>query len=162
EFTTLAALWLFQQARLDVLVLEVGLGGRLDAVNIVDADLAIITTIDLDHCDWLGDNRESIGYEKAGIIRPGQRVIYGDSDPPQSVIKVSAENHAKLYLIDKEFYIKSSPDGFSWFSDGRQYHQLPKANLREQNLSVSIMAIELLQAKLPVAEASLSAAIKKA
>src|SRR5690554_923628 len=79
EFGTLAALWLFQRAELDAVVLEVGLGGRLDAVNVVDADVAVVTSIGLDHSDYLGDSRDSVGYEKAGILRPGHPVVCSET-----------------------------------------------------------------------------------
>ena len=87
EFGTLAALWLFARATLDAHVLEVGLGGRLDAVNVVDADVAVVTSIDLDHVDYLGATREAIGREKAGIFRAGRPAICGDPDPPQSLVE---------------------------------------------------------------------------
>ncbi|HBK47160.1 MAG TPA: bifunctional folylpolyglutamate synthase/dihydrofolate synthase, partial [Xanthomonadaceae bacterium] len=87
EYGTLAALQLFRQAALDLAVLEVGLGGRLDAVNIVDADVAVITTVDIDHADWLGADRESIGAEKAGIIRAWKPVVLGEVDSPSSVLR---------------------------------------------------------------------------
>jgi dihydrofolate synthase / folylpolyglutamate synthase len=86
EYGTLAALWLFQRSNLDLAVLEVGLGGRLDAVNLVDADVAAITTVDLDHQDWLGNDREAIGREKAGIARAGRPLVLGEDDPPSSVL----------------------------------------------------------------------------
>ncbi|MGY1459258.1 bifunctional tetrahydrofolate synthase/dihydrofolate synthase [Luteimonas sp. A534] len=86
EYGTLAALWLFERADLDLVVLEVGLGGRLDAVNLVDPDVAVITTVDLDHQDWLGPDRESIGTEKAGIARPWKPLVLGEDDPPSSVL----------------------------------------------------------------------------
>ncbi|MDG2524801.1 bifunctional tetrahydrofolate synthase/dihydrofolate synthase [Stenotrophomonas sp. HITSZ_GD] len=87
EYGTLAALWLFGRAGLDLAVLEVGLGGRLDAVNLVDADVSIITTVDIDHTDWLGEDREAIGAEKAGIIRGWKPVVLGEIDPPSSVLR---------------------------------------------------------------------------
>ena len=87
EFTTLAALLLFKEAALDLAVLEVGLGGRLDAVNLVDADVAVVTTVDIDHTDWLGNDRDSIGAEKIGIARAGKPVVIGDDDPPASVLR---------------------------------------------------------------------------
>ena len=86
EYGTLAALYLFAQAGLDLAVLEVGLGGRLDAVNIIDPDVAVITTVDIDHAEWLGNDRETIGVEKAGIIRAWKPVILGETDPPSSVL----------------------------------------------------------------------------
>ena len=87
EFGTLAALWLLQQSALELAVLEIGLGGRLDAVNIIDADVAVITTVDIDHTDWLGEDREAIGAEKAGIIRGWNPVVLGEIDPPSSVLR---------------------------------------------------------------------------
>ncbi len=86
EFGTLAALWLFARANADVTILEVGLGGRLDAVNIVDADIAVVTSIGIDHVDYLGPTRETIGREKAGVFRAGRPVVCGDADPPQSLV----------------------------------------------------------------------------
>ncbi|GAA5011745.1 bifunctional tetrahydrofolate synthase/dihydrofolate synthase [Pseudoluteimonas lycopersici] len=87
EHGTLAALWLFERADLDLAVLEVGLGGRLDAVNIVDADVAVVTTVDIDHTDWLGEDREAIGFEKAGIARAWTPLVLGEDDPPASVLR---------------------------------------------------------------------------
>jgi len=87
EFGTLAALWLFERAGLELAILEVGLGGRLDATNLVDPDVAVITTVDLDHQDWLGGDRESIGHEKAGIARPWKPLVLGEDDPPASVLR---------------------------------------------------------------------------
>lgn len=103
EFTTLAALWLFQRANLDAIVLEVGLGGRLDAVNIVDADMAVITTVALDHMDWLGDTREAIGYEKVGIFRAGRPAVCGDVDPPATLLQAAADCNTHLYCINRDF-----------------------------------------------------------
>jgi dihydrofolate synthase/folylpolyglutamate synthase len=87
EYGTLAALWLFERSRLDLAILEVGLGGRLDATNLVDADVAVITTVDLDHQDYLGNDRERIGHEKAGIARAGKPLVLGEDDPPASVLR---------------------------------------------------------------------------
>jgi dihydrofolate synthase/folylpolyglutamate synthase len=87
EHGTLAALWLFERAQLDLAILEVGLGGRLDAVNIVDADVAVVTTVDIDHVDWLGSEREAIGFEKAGIARAWTPLVLGEDDPPASVLR---------------------------------------------------------------------------
>lgn len=100
EYATLAALIIFKQQKVDVCILEVGLGGRLDSVNIVDSDCAIITTIDIDHTAWLGNNIESIAYEKAGIMRSHKPVIYGDSDCPESIVKYAQEINADLIFAD--------------------------------------------------------------
>ena len=103
EFGTLAALQILTQTPLDVAILEVGLGGRLDAVNLVDADIAVITSIGLDHQDWLGDTREAIAIEKAGIFRPGIPVVCTESDPPASLLQKIAELNCQLFLRDRDF-----------------------------------------------------------
>ena len=106
EYGTLCALWLFERAKPDLVVLEVGLGGRLDAVNIVDADAAIITTVDLDHQDWLGDDIEAIGFEKAGIARPFKPLILGDDDPPASVLRHAYAIGASAWRIGCDFFVE--------------------------------------------------------
>lgn len=103
EVGTLAALDIMASRRLDVALLEVGMGGRFDAVNLVDGDLAIITSIDLDHCQWLGDNREAIGYEKVGIARPGRALVCADSHPPKTVLKHLQELGCPTYLLGRDF-----------------------------------------------------------
>lgn len=104
EAGTLAALWLFERAGLDLAVLEVGLGGRLDAVNLVDADAAVITTVDLDHQDWLGDDIEQIGFEKAGIARAWKPLVLGDDDPPASVLRHAYAIGASSWRIANDFF----------------------------------------------------------
>ena len=105
EFTTLAAAWIFQRKKLDAWVLEVGLGGRLDAVNIWDPDIAVVTSIDLDHQQWLGENREAIGIEKVGIGRPGKPLVMGDPNPPLSVVEHANSQAMELYLRNREFSV---------------------------------------------------------
>ncbi|MEO5626902.1 MAG: bifunctional tetrahydrofolate synthase/dihydrofolate synthase [Dokdonella sp.] len=118
EFGTLAALWIFSQAALDVALLEVGLGGRLDAVNIVDADAAIVTTVDLDHQDWLGNDRETIGREKAGIFRRGRPAIVGESDPPCSLLAHARDIGAELCLRGRDFQVEPAVEGrWRWRAD---------------------------------------------
>ena len=104
EYSTLCALWLFSHSKVDLAVLEVGLGGRLDAVNIVDADASIITTVDLDHQDWLGEDIESIGFEKAGIARPFKPLVLGDDDPPTSVLRHAYAIGAQAWRIGSDFF----------------------------------------------------------
>ena len=106
EFTTLAALWCFQQVQLDVLLLEVGLGGRLDAVNIVEPNISVITTIDIDHIEWLGNDREAIGHEKAGIFRRNKFAVCGDADPPQSVKNRAEALALKLHSLTQQFHFQ--------------------------------------------------------
>src|SRR5205823_14809702 len=103
EFGTLAALWLFARAKLNALVLEVGLGGRLDAVNAIDADVAVLTTVDLDHMDYLGPTREDIGREKAGIFRSGRIAICAEPHPPQTVLDHARETGTELRRIGIDF-----------------------------------------------------------
>jgi dihydrofolate synthase/folylpolyglutamate synthase len=111
EFGTLAALWLFRRAQLDLAVLEVGLGGRLDAVNIVDADVAVITTVDIDHADWLGNDRESIGREKAGIARAWKPLVLGEIDSPSSVLRHAYAIGANALRLGSDFF--AEPAGAS-------------------------------------------------
>ncbi|MDT8428162.1 MAG: bifunctional tetrahydrofolate synthase/dihydrofolate synthase [Pseudomonadales bacterium] len=132
EYATLAALLLFQEASLDVLILEVGLGGRLDAVNIVTPDLTLITNIDLDHQDWLGNTRELIGREKAGILRPETPLIYGDADLPESISVHAAALQAPVYQLGKDYGFKKSlaQDSECWYWYGHdaagQFCELPE------------------------------------
>ncbi len=113
EFATLAAMSIFQQEEVDIALLEVGLGGRLDAVNLLDPDLAIITAIDIDHTAWLGVDRESIGREKAGIMRRGQMVICSDPHPPSSLIEWAETIGARLELLEQDYRYSVADDG-SW------------------------------------------------
>ena len=129
EFATLAALDIFHQHQVDVAILEVGLGGRLDATNMIDCDLALVTSIGLDHTEWLGDNRESIGFEKAGIMRSGKPAICSDSDAPQSIQQVATDKNASLYQIGKDFDFELSDQHWSFISDDYHLKDLPMPNL---------------------------------
>ncbi|WP_126455989.1 bifunctional tetrahydrofolate synthase/dihydrofolate synthase [Sulfuriflexus mobilis] len=125
EFGTLAALDLFTRHDLDIVLLEVGLGGRLDAVNIVDPDIAVITSVALDHEAWLGDDREAIGFEKAGIMREGIPVICGDRQPPKSLLQRAAELKVELYCLGKQFDYEVDRETWNWWVDsghGRLTH----------------------------------------
>lgn len=118
EFGTLAALYLFHRANVSYWVLEVGLGGRLDATNIVDANIAVITSIALDHTEWLGPDRESIGREKAGICRPGIPLVCADFDPPNSLLETAAQLQCTLFRIDEDFGFDSRQQGtVFWLGD---------------------------------------------
>jgi dihydrofolate synthase/folylpolyglutamate synthase len=114
EFGTLAAFDLFARAGIDVAVLEVGLGGRLDAVNIVDADVAIVTTVDLDHMEWLGPDRDHIGREKAGIARSGRPLIIGELDPPAGLLEALAGIGARIQRAGIDFHVERHTDGWRW------------------------------------------------
>lgn len=154
EFTTLAILRLFSQSRLDAVVLEVGLGGRLDAVNIVDADVSIVTSVDLDHTDWLGDTREKIGFEKAHIYRSGRPAICSDPVPPQSLLDHVEAIGADLWLFGRDY--NYSGDRQQWAYGGREqrrsamaYPALRGAN-QLLNASAALAALESVRDRLPV------------
>lgn len=148
EFGTLAALDLFARAGVDVAVLEVGLGGRLDAVNIVDADVAIITTVDLDHMDWLGPDRDSIGREKAGIARAGRPVIVGEAEPPAGLLDALAERGARIERAGIDFSIERHVDGWRWRHRDGSAMELPDpalaAPVQYANAAASIAALHAL------------------
>ena len=148
EFSTLAGLLLMEQAALDVAVLEVGLGGRLDAVNMIDPDLAIVTSIGLDHQDWLGDNREDIGREKAGIFRAGVLAVSGDLDTPQSIVQHAERLGATLLMQGKEFGFSVRAVDWDWWGLDRQGHKLclpvlPRPPLDVVNAATVLQAIAL-------------------
>lgn len=144
EFGTLAALWVFKQAALDAIILEVGLGGRLDAVNCIDTDLAIISMIDFDHMDKLGDTREKIGFEKAGIMRPNRPCVCGDFVPPQSIFNTAQALACPLYRQGVEFDYTLQSHVWSWSSQQRSLNELPLPNIDLQNAATALQAIELL------------------
>lgn len=144
EFGTLAGLYLIAQQQVDVALLEVGLGGRLDAINVVDADLAVITTIDLDHQDWLGDTREKIALEKAGIMRTGGQAVIGDFDPPHTLQDKVQELGVKALWQGKEFKLHSSEDGFDW-QGSKTFKALPQPAIPAQNMSTALAVLHWLQ-----------------
>lgn len=154
EFTTLAILRLFAQAGLDAVILEVGLGGRLDAVNVIDADVAIVTSVDIDHQEYLGDTREQIGFEKAGIFRSGRVAICSDPVPPTSLIEHAKAIGADLWLVGRDF--NYSGDKQQWNYGGRSqrrnslgYPALRGAN-QLLNACAALAALEVLRLRLPV------------
>lgn len=163
EFSTLAAMLIFQTNQIDIALLEVGLGGRLDAVNIFDADVALVTAIDIDHVDWLGPDRESIGLEKAGILRPHHPAVCSDTHPPPSLINYAHQLPTVLYCLGQHFtYQPLDNTGWSW-----QYHsvipeqpdncfsysQLPLPRLvgdfQLQNAAGVLMVLELIKGSFP-------------
>jgi dihydrofolate synthase/folylpolyglutamate synthase len=160
EHGTLAALWLFAGAGLDAVVLEVGLGGRLDAVNIVDPDVAVVTTVDLDHQDWLGPDRESIGFEKAGIFRGDRPAVYGGDDPPARLLAHAASIGARLRIAGRDFGTVVRPGDWDYLSGGaRRRVGLPVPALRGafqlQNAAAALAALEAVEDRLPVSAAAL-------
>ncbi|MGH8801705.1 MAG: bifunctional tetrahydrofolate synthase/dihydrofolate synthase [Casimicrobiaceae bacterium] len=159
EFSTLAALRVFSRSRLDVLVLEVGLGGRLDAVNIVDADAAVITAIDIDHVEYLGSTREAIAREKAGIMRAGRVAVCGEADPPRTLIEHAHEIDAPLWRIGHEYRYRV--EGLQWRYEGPggARYGLPHPALRGRyqlgNAATALAVQDALRARLPVAGGAL-------
>ena len=154
EFTTLAIMSLMAASNLDLAILEVGLGGRLDTVNIIDADCAVITSIDLDHMELLGADRESIGREKAGILRAGRPAIVSDPVPPHSIIDRATEIGADLWLLGRDFNFSGDPQQWSWAGRGRRYAGLAYPALRGANqlinASGALAALESLRGRVPV------------
>ena len=148
EFGTLAAMSLFRDARVDVALLEVGLGGRLDAVNLFDADISVLTSIAVDHTDWLGPDRESVGFEKAGILRAGRPAVCGDSAPPASVIARVAELDVPYHQLHRDFRIEPEGALMSWCSQRRKINDIPVPGLsgphQLDNAAVAITAVDLL------------------
>ena len=141
EMTTLAALLIFSEADCDVWVLEVGLGGRLDVVNIIDPDMAVITNIAIDHVDWLGDNVEDIGAEKAGILRDGIGVIYGATEMPTSVQQAIDKHQATCYQVGKDFSYREI-DSTTWqYSNAAVTLQLPRPALSLTNTVNALSAV---------------------
>lgn len=165
EFGTLAAFDIFHRAQsdsnlgksLDVIILEVGLGGRLDVVNLVDADIALITSIGLDHTTWLGDTREKIGFEKAGIMRANKPVVCSDIDMPASIQNHADNIGAQLYKIGYEYQYKQGELDWQWSDDDSMRTALPRPALigehQYQNASGVLKIIGLLSPRLPVSQA---------
>ncbi|KAB7627865.1 bifunctional tetrahydrofolate synthase/dihydrofolate synthase [Alkalilimnicola sp. S0819] len=191
EFGTLAALWCFARAEPDLILLEVGLGGRLDAVNIVDADVAVISSIGLDHTDWLGADRESIGREKAGIARAGRPLICADPEPPASLAATARQAGARLYRIGEDFQVEiaamsradnaaapcrsgtrprslssHSPSRWHWRFGTHQHDNLPPPALpgpwQIHNAAAALCAVQLLAERLPVNRAALEQGLRGA
>lgn len=162
EFGTLAALWLFKQMPLDVVILEVGLGGRLDAVNIIDADIALISTIALDHMEYLGSNREAIGREKAGILRAHQAAVCGDFDVPASILRYAQQLQTPLYVYGKDYtYQQNDKDHWQWQSELKQLMALPIPNIPLQNAAAVLKVLELLPDNFSINKNHIIASLQK-
>jgi dihydrofolate synthase/folylpolyglutamate synthase len=153
EFTTLAIMHLLSKAGVDVAILEVGLGGRLDAVNVVDADVAIVTSIDIDHTAYLGDTREKIGFEKAGIFRPGKTAICSDPVPPSTLIQHAEDIGADLWLLGRDFNYQGDQQQWSYGGRSQRRNSLAYPALRGANqllnASAALAALEALRMQLP-------------
>ncbi|CCW29613.1 Bifunctional protein folC (Includes: Folylpolyglutamate synthase; Dihydrofolate synthase) [Xenorhabdus nematophila F1] len=144
EYGTLAALQLFKEADLDVVILEVGLGGRLDATNIVNADIAAITSIALDHTDWLGSDREHIGREKAGIFRPGRFAVVGEPEMPNAIAEVADELGARLFRHGVDWHFSQDINSWNWLTHDQQFNELPLPNLPLANAATAMGVIHCL------------------
>ena len=164
EFGTLAALDIFRRAQLDIVILEVGLGGRLDAVNILDADVALVVTIDLDHEKWLGYTREAIGREKAGIFRRRRPAICSDPDAPASVASCARATGAEFYQAGRDFSCTINSDTWTWNRPGAVYETLPKPGVNNdrqvQNAAGVLMALETLAGDFPVSLDTVGACLR--
>ena len=163
EYVTLAALWLFKQEKLDYILLEVGLGGRLDAVNVVDADVSVITTIAKDHCHWLGEEIEQIAYEKAGIMRPHKPAVYADTNPANSIIDHANTIQANLYCHGRDFsYQLHSDASWDWDCNEVKLVNLPICNLPITSINGALAALYYLDSELLQDQTIIASALAKA
>lgn len=166
EYATLAALDIFARTNVDVMVLEVGLGGRLDATNIVDADVAVVTTIDLDHMQWLGPDRDSIGREKAGIARAGRPLIVGEIDPPQGLLAALADIGADVERAGHAFSVRTDAGQTLWsHRDGAEL-VFPELTLdapcQQANAASAVAALHALRDYLPWSPAAMTEGLRQA
>ncbi|NNF51694.1 MAG: bifunctional tetrahydrofolate synthase/dihydrofolate synthase [Gammaproteobacteria bacterium] len=164
EFSALAALLVFADAAVDCAILEVGMGGRLDAVNIVDADVALITGIGLDHQAWLGDNREQISFEKAGIMRPGRPAVCGDRDPPARLLEHAESIGAPLLLIGRDFDVCRHERGWAYRAGSLVLPDLPlpalHGTVQLDNAAVAIAGFQALGDRFPLAVGHIKKALE--
>lgn len=144
EFSTLSALYLFKQAQLDVVILEVGLGGRLDATNIIDNNIAIITSIDIDHTDFLGSTREAIAFEKAGIFRRDNPAIIGEPNIPKTMLEQANKLHSKLACRDKDWSFHSQENSWSWKNANKLLADLPIPQIPLANAATVLATLDYL------------------
>lgn len=156
EYGTIAALDIFRKHAVDIAVLEVGMGGRLDAVNAVDPDVAVVTSLGVDHVNWLGPDRESIAREKAGIFRAGRAAVCGDPDPPATLVDAARGVGAPLYRYGREFQAEAREGGWSFHFGGRTRAGLPLPLLRGdcqlRNAASALTALETVADRFPVAQ----------
>ncbi len=166
EFATLAAAWCFREQAASPWILEVGLGGRLDATNCFDADVAIVTRIDLDHMEWLGDNREAIAGEKMGIARAGRPVISADPQPPEKIAAVASALPAPLWQLGVDYQCLPQPSRWTWQADAVEYADLPRpAWLPDQalgNAAGAVMAVSGVDPKLQLTETAVRTGLAQA
>ncbi|MGH8123336.1 MAG: bifunctional tetrahydrofolate synthase/dihydrofolate synthase [Rudaea sp.] len=165
EFGTLAALWIFAHSGLDAAILEVGLGGRLDAVNIIDADAALVTTVDLDHQDWLGNDRDSIAREKAGIFRGGRPAIIGDADAPMALVQAAGQARANLFCAGRDYRMVTNARDWSWHAADLQL-VLPNPSLaapvQRANAAAAIATLYTLRERMNVGADAFASGVRNA
>jgi dihydrofolate synthase / folylpolyglutamate synthase len=165
EFGTLAALWIFAHSELDFAVLEVGLGGRLDAVNIIDADAAIVTTVDLDHEDWLGNDIDTIAREKAGIFRARRPAIIGDIHAPAALLEAAQTLDAQTFVAGRDYQILDKPTGWQWRADDVAV-DLPEpglaASAQRANAAAAIAALYTLRDRICIGDEALATGVSAA
>jgi dihydrofolate synthase/folylpolyglutamate synthase len=166
EHGTLAAMWLFRRARIEAAVLEVGLGGRLDAVNVFDADCAIVTSVDLDHQEYLGDTRAAIGYEKAGIFRAGRPAVVTDPDPPATLLAHAQAIGARLLCLGREIRVEAGEGAWTCRVGDRVHAALPRPVLPGEfqlhNAAAAVAALSVVRERLPVSALAMRAGIARA
>jgi len=166
EFGTLAALVIFSQAKLDAVILEAGLGGRLDAVNVIDPDVAVITSIDLDHMDWLGDDIESIGREKAGIFRNNKPAVYGSLSMPNSISQIAVDKNVQLHAAGKDYLYQGLQNNWQLTAADIRFNDLPypalKGSVQMQNGATAIMALHCVKELIPVNESAIATGLQSA
>ncbi|MCW8922909.1 MAG: bifunctional tetrahydrofolate synthase/dihydrofolate synthase [Gammaproteobacteria bacterium] len=154
EFGTLAAIDVFMRAEPDLVIMEIGLGGRLDAVNVMEPDVSVITSVAIDHTDWLGDNREAIAREKAGIMRSNRPTICGELDAPASLLEIAQQNQVEFYQLGQQFTVGSSANGWTLQSPFAVIQNLPepalKGEFQKANAATAILALQALQADMGI------------
>lgn len=159
EFNTLAALDIFKKANVEIGILEVGLGGRLDAVNMIDADVSVITSIAIDHSEWLGKTREEIAIEKAGIFRSGKPAVCGDLDPPVTLLDYANKHFVPIFCQEEQFGFEKMDSTWTWWCEEKREENLPLSRLALQNMSTALMAVELMQDQLVVKREAIDKAL---
>ncbi len=163
EYLTVAAVYFFSRHKLDVIILEVGLGGRLDAVNCIDADIALISAIDIDHTEFLGESREQIGFEKAGIMRERKHAVCSDYNVPTSILEFAKDNGVNLHVLGVDFYTRGNTTSWQWWTDNimieGNYNSLIKTDFQLRNLSGVLKVLELVgfELKLEIIQKALDA-----
>ena len=166
EFNALAAVWIFAQEQVDVMVLETGLGGRLDAVNVFDADCAVITNVDLDHIEYLGDTIEKVGFEKAGIFRTGKPAVCGQVPPPQSMVNHAKDIQTNLLVLNTDFTVTQNNEQWDYSCGQTHYKNLPLPALRGayqvQNAACALTAITALADRLKVSQENIAQGLTRA